>query len=152
LTDTGTVTPGDTTFAMTIDPASKYDVAAFNNALRSRFGRRVKIDLTRFWRQMRPKGPPFCANGECEVPGIDYQCPGDEICYRTQMRAPVELVSTDSGKPVGVAYVDAANPFDVGRVSIPRTLLVERVTKLWFGKSGALVGIVMRKPSEAEGL
>jgi hypothetical protein len=48
-----------------------------------------------------------------------------------------------------VDYAEMVNPNDMGRVSVKRAMLVERVTKLWF-KDGALVGVVMRKPSEAE--
>jgi hypothetical protein len=139
-------TPGPATtqiLKMTIDPYR--DVGTFNNALRARFGREVHLDLTRFKQELKGVGP----NGYKEQ-RTTPQCKPDEICYLTKRKVPVELkTGTTGGKAIAVAYVEVVNPFDMGSISVERAALVERVTKIWF-EDGALVGVVIKKPSEAE--
>ena len=124
------------TFKMTIDPTDLRDVQAFEASMKDVFGKpadALRLDVASF-------------NGTRQK---HISCPQDEICYRTLMTMPVGLKL--NGRPHAVNYVDVVNTNDVGRVSVKRALLVERVTKLWFD-NGALRGIVMRKPSEAQGL
>jgi hypothetical protein len=129
------------TFKMTIDPTDWRDVTAFEASMNDTFG--------------KPADGRAADKLMLDMPGFTHRqqkriaCPPDEICFRTMKTVPVGIRLGPS--PRAVTYVDVVNPDDMGRVSVKRALLVERVTKLWFDR-GALRGIVMRKPSEALGL
>jgi hypothetical protein len=135
---TSTITRDDVKpieFKMIINPLRGDDVEAFNNSMRAALDDgSLSLDVGRLKTALG--WSPGAANRQV-IP-----CPEDEICYRTMMKVPVDLMravpsSNRRSITYAVDYAEMVNPNDMGRVSVKRAMLVERVTKLWF-KDGAL--------------
>lgn len=134
-----------------VDPLNKTDVTAFNDAMSEVFGEDVSLDMGRMihtFREHTAELPTGCRFGEhCDPQAWTDRCMSDNICYRTQLEVPIDLMR--GGQRVDVNYAKVINPWDIGAISATRSFLVHKISKFKFD-NGVLIGAVIRKPSEVE--
>lgn len=134
------------TYVATIDPFNNDDLNAFNFAASAALNADIRVDVARMRKYLDDAREtwPFLKKIEPHE-----RCPQDHICYRTQLKLPLDLRLR--GQRVDIAYADIVDEQNMGMISVTRAFLVEKISKLQF-KQGVLEAAVIRKPSELEEL
>lgn len=139
-----------------VDPFDPDDITAFNTAMRNYFGEPVEIDFARMRQLLNHNHtrPQSCGwKDDCRAE-LQQRCGEDQICYRTKLTLPVDLMMRDrSGRRhrIETNYADIINKWGIGAISVERAFLVQKLTGLRF-QNGVLGAAVIRKPSEIEEL
>lgn len=138
-------------FSAHVDPFEDSDVEAFNEALRNVLGASLRLDVSRL-REIasisKQAWPESCDRRTgCDPRAWRAVCAPENICYRTKLKLPIDLYRGQ--QMLDRKYTDVINAWDIGAISIERTFMVQKITKLRF-QDGALVSAIVRKPSEVE--
>jgi hypothetical protein len=140
-------------YSAQIDPFRQEDIDAFNRGLQNMFrAPNLSIDFERarqMIRQAKATWPKGCDENGCPREVWHQLCKPEHICYRTKVKLPLELKI--GNKVADLNYANVINPWDIGAISVTRAALVHKVSKFHF-EQGALIGMVVRKPSELEEL
>jgi hypothetical protein len=87
IVPSNTTKPPIAKVTMQIDPNSARDVQTFNNALRARFGKEIRLDLSEYKRLMT-RARSLQTNKFSTKDSVPPLCPEKEICYLTKMTGP----------------------------------------------------------------